>query len=103
MTKVTRKLKPTVAAASSPQSALAAHAGNEKYPAIPNALAAFDQLPDSAHVRLPIVAPLFSTSTATVWRWVKSGRLPAPKKLGPNTTAWNVGELRRVMASVQGA
>lgn len=65
---------------------------------IPAALAQFDDLPDSASVRLPVVAALNGISAPTVWRWVKAGRLPAPKKLGPNTTAWNVGELRRASA-----
>ncbi len=65
---------------------------------VPPGLANFDKLPDSAHVRLPIVAQLFSIGPATVWRWSKEGRLPAPKKLGPATTAWNVGELRRTLA-----
>jgi predicted DNA-binding transcriptional regulator AlpA len=62
---------------------------------IPAALAQFDQLPDSAHVRLPVVAALHGVGPATVWRWVKAGRLPAPVKLGPNVTAWRVGALRR--------
>ena len=63
-------------------------------PAIPSALVNFDRLPDSAHVRLPVVAALHGISAPTVWRWVKSGRLAAPVKLGPNTTAWRVGDLR---------
>lgn len=63
---------------------------------IPAALANFDSLPDSAHVRLPIVAAWRGSSPATIWRHVKSGLLPAPVKLGPNTTAWRVGDLRRV-------
>jgi len=62
---------------------------------IPTALANFDSLPDSAHVRLPIVAALRCSSPATIWRHVKAGLLPAPVKLGPNTTAWRVGDLRR--------
>lgn len=62
---------------------------------LPAALAAFDSLPDAAHVRLPVVAALKSVSPATVWRWVKAGRLPAPVKLGPGVTAWKVGDLRR--------
>lgn len=62
---------------------------------IPAALVQFDSLPDSANVRLPVVAALNGISSASVWRWVKTGRLPAPKKLGPNTTAWSVGDLRR--------
>lgn len=61
-------------------------------------LAQFDSLPESAHVRLPTVSALHGIGPATVWRWVKVGRLPAPVKLGPNTTAWRVGELRKSMA-----
>jgi prophage regulatory protein len=63
--------------------------------AVPTALAQFDAFPDSAHVRLPVVAALNGVSPATVWRWVRAGRLPSPVKLGPNTTAWRVGDLRR--------
>ena len=61
-------------------------------------LAQFDTLPESAHVRLPVVAALHGIANATVWRWVIAGRIPAPVKLGPNTTGWRVGELRRAMA-----
>lgn len=63
---------------------------------IPAALAQFDQLPDSAHVRLPVVAAWRGISPATVWRHVKAGLIPQPVKLGPNTTAWNVGALRSI-------
>ena len=65
---------------------------------IPKALSQFDKLPDSAYVRLPVVAALYGIGPATVWRWVKTGRLPQPVKLGPNTTGWRVGGLRRVGA-----
>lgn len=65
---------------------------------IPTGLAQFDSLPNSAHVRLPVLIGKFSVSAPTIWRWVKSGRLPAPIKLGPNTTAWRVGELRDCLA-----
>jgi len=64
-------------------------------PSLPFALAKFDDLPDSASVRLPVVAALNGISAPTVWRWVKAGRLPAPRKTGPNVTVWSVGELRR--------
>jgi len=64
---------------------------------IPVGLAEFDQLPDSAFVRLPVVRAVNgNVGSATVWRWCKAGILPAPHKIGPNTTAWNVGELRRM-------
>jgi predicted DNA-binding transcriptional regulator AlpA len=85
--------QPTLAARSAahkPQKPLAA--------VLPTALSQFDSLPDAAHVRLPIVAGLNGISAPTVWRWVKTGRLPAPVKLGPNTTAWNVGALRAAIA-----
>jgi predicted DNA-binding transcriptional regulator AlpA len=57
----------------------------------------FDLLPDSAHVRLPVVAALHGISRVTVWRWSKAGRLPTPVRRG-GVTAWNVGALRRSMS-----
>ncbi len=59
----------------------------------------FDNLPDSAHVRQPVVEVLYTCSGATVWRWEKAGIIPAPLKLGPRITAWNVGQLRANLAA----
>jgi predicted DNA-binding transcriptional regulator AlpA len=64
----------------------------------PPAFLAFDHLPDSAQVRLPVVAALNGVSAVTVWRWSKTGSLPRPIRRGGVTT-WNVGELRRTMTS----
>lgn len=64
-------------------------------PEIPAALAQFNDMPDAAYVRAPVVAGLYGISLATVWRWVKTGRLPAATRLGPNTTGWQVGALRQ--------
>lgn len=66
--------------------------------AISDALANFDSLPDSANVRQPVVQGLYGCSAATVWRLVKKGVIPAPKKLSERVTAWNVGELREALA-----
>lgn len=71
--------------------------GNETS-AIPLALQNFDSLPNSANVRLPVVMALFACSQPTVWRCVKDGRIPRPRKLSPRTTCWNVGQLRQVLA-----
>ena len=60
--------------------------------------AAFDSLSDKAFVRLPVVAELYATSPSNVWRWVKKGIIPQPLKLAPQTTVWNVGELRRSLS-----
>ena len=65
--------------------------------AIPDTLRHFDQLPDAAHVRQPIVERLFACSGATVWRRVKDGRIPKPRKLSDRVTAWNVGALREAL------
>lgn len=66
---------------------------------IPLELANFDQLPNSAHVRLPVVAGLYGSSYSNIWRNVKKGLIPSPVKLTTNTTAWNVGELRAALAN----
>lgn len=65
--------------------------------AISDALKNFDALPDSANVRQPVVEALIGCSAATVWRMVKRGTLPAPRKLSERVTAWNVGALRKVL------
>ncbi len=66
---------------------------------ISDSLKNFDSLPDSANVRLPVVTALKACSAATVWRMVKRGDLPAPRKLSERITAWNVGELRKALAA----
>ena len=67
--------------------------------AIPDALRNFDSLPDAANIRLPVVQALIGCSGGTVWRMVKRGTLPAPRKLSERVTAWNVGELRQALAA----
>ena len=66
---------------------------NDIHPSLKN----FDQLPDSANVRLPTVMGLYGISAATVWRQVKAGIIPSPRKLTPRTTAWSVKDLRQVL------
>lgn len=66
--------------------------------AVPTALSQFDQLPNSAYIRLPILMALYGVSAATIWRGVQKGTIPAPKKLTERTTAWNVGLIRAALA-----
>lgn len=68
-------------------------------PPLATALQQFDHLPASANVRLPVVIGLFGCSAPTVWRRVKSGGVPAPRKIG-GTTVWNVGELRAALRAI---
>tara|TARA_B110000902_G_C14270293_1_gene572872 strand:- start:150 stop:389 length:240 start_codon:yes stop_codon:yes gene_type:complete len=65
------------------------------------ALRDFDQLPNSANVRLPVVKGLLNVSGATVWRLSKN-QILNPIKLSERCTAWNVGELRAFLASKVG-
>tara|TARA_R110000787_G_scaffold21074_6_gene62625 strand:+ start:30 stop:263 length:234 start_codon:yes stop_codon:yes gene_type:complete len=60
----------------------------------------FDSLPNSAFVRLPMVATLYATSQSNVWRWMERGIVPRSRKLAGRTTAWNVGELRQSLKEI---
>lgn len=65
------------------------------------ALKQFNDLPDSAGARLPVVQALFGgISAPTVWRWTRDGKLPAPTKRGGVTT-WPVGGLRRALSAAE--
>lgn len=68
---------------------------------IPAGLKHFDILPDSANVGSDVVCSLYGgITTVSLWRWVKAGRVPAPRKLGGSRiNAWNVGTLRAALAA----
>jgi prophage regulatory protein len=42
---------------------------------------------------------LLPVSPATIWRFVKDGKFPAPFKLGLNTTVWDASEVDAWLAS----
>lgn len=67
---------------------------------VSDALMNFDQLPESANVRVDVVAGLFGVSIPSVWRMTRDGRLPQAKRISARHTAWNVGELRAVLATL---
>lgn len=67
--------------------------------AIPEALANFDKLPDSAYIRLPVMKGLYGVSSASIWRGVKIGAIPKPRKLSVRCTAWNVGQVRAALSA----
>ena len=69
---------------------------------IPEALTNFDNLPDSAFIRLPTLKRLYGVSAATIWRGVKNGSIVAPAKLSERCTAWNVGKVRAALAAKAG-
>ncbi|MFT4101124.1 MAG: helix-turn-helix domain-containing protein [Burkholderiaceae bacterium] len=56
----------------------------------------FDSLPASALVDIGVVCRVFKLSTATVWRWAKTGQLPPPRRIG-RSVRWSVGDLRKAL------
>lgn len=65
-------------------------------------LANFDELPDAAMVDIRTVSALMGRGRSTIWRDVKLGRFPAPVKMGPGCTRWNVGVIRRTLEATVG-
>ena len=46
----------------------------------------------------PPIEPLIPVSKTTWWAWIAAGKAPRPVKLGPNTTAWRVSDIREFIA-----
>ena len=64
----------------------------------------FDQTPDCAYLRTwqligckkkPNHPKLVPICRATLWRWVKQEKFPAPQQIGSNTTVWLCGDIRK--------
>jgi len=60
-----------------------------------------DDIPEYGFVRLPQVLKIFPVSKATWWAGVKSGRFPKSVKLGANTTAWRVEDIRALVEKAE--
>jgi prophage regulatory protein len=71
-----------------------------------------NNLPDWALLRLkqiigdpkadPPIPPIIPISKSAWWAGVKSGRFPKPSKaLGPNTSTWTVGDIRKLSRSLK--
>lgn len=63
-----------------------------------DALAGFDALPDDALVPAQVVRSLFRFSPATMYRRLKAGTLPPPRRFGGVAVRWRVADLREVIA-----
>jgi predicted DNA-binding transcriptional regulator AlpA len=58
-------------------------------------------MPPEGYVDTRTVCHVFATSKSTLWRWISEHRFPAPEKLGPGSTRWNVSVLREHMAKLR--
>lgn len=71
------------------------------------------QLPDTGFLRLrqilgdpnaePPIPPIIPVGKSAWWAGVRTGRYPAPIKLGPRTTAWTVESIRRLIDDTSNA
>ena len=69
------------------------------------------QLPETGFLRIrniigdakanPPIPAVIPVSKSTWWAWVRSGKAPAAKKLGPRTTVWSVDSIRAYLASAK--
>jgi len=67
-------------------------------------------LPEIGFVRLPQIVgdrsadppiePLIPISKSGWWQGVREGRYPKPVKLGPNTSAWRVEDIRALIKKI---
>lgn len=48
---------------------------------------------------IPAIIPV---AKSTLWAWVKAGKFPAPVKLGPRVTAWDVCVIREYLEQAAG-
>jgi predicted DNA-binding transcriptional regulator AlpA len=46
----------------------------------------------------PTSKGMLPVSPATIWRWVREGKFPAPYKLGDSITVWNLVEVEAFIA-----
>jgi prophage regulatory protein len=58
------------------------------------------QFPQTGFVRLPQILEVIPIGKSTWWAGVKSGKYPAPVKLGQNTTVWKAEDIHALIASL---
>jgi len=57
---------------------------------------------DARLLRLKQVMEIIPIGKSTWWAGVKSGRYPAPVKLGPKTTCWRAEDIRKLIDQAAG-
>lgn len=54
-------------------------------------------IPETGFVRLPSILAVYPVSRTTWHTGVKSGRFPAPVRLGARTVAWRAEDIRKLI------
>ena len=60
----------------------------------------FDDMPNSALVRIRDALEIIPVSPSTWWEGVRAGKYPKGFKLGLKTTVWRVGDIRAFLANL---
>ena len=60
-----------------------------------------DSFAPQGFLRLPTILELIPVGKSTWWAGVKSGRFPKGVKLGQNTTAWRVQDIKLLIESFE--
>ena len=63
----------------------------------------YQTLPNEGFIRLPKVLEVLPYSKSKWWDGVAKGEFPKPKKLGPNISAWNVIDIRKLIQELDEA
>lgn len=59
-----------------------------------------NNLPQAGFVRIPQILSVIPISRSSWWAGVKSGRYPAPIKLGANTTVWKAEDIHSLIMQI---
>jgi len=57
-------------------------------------------LPQEGFARLPQVLHVLGIGKTIFWEGIKTGRFPAPIKLGPRTSVWKVEDIRNLISRI---
>ena len=57
--------------------------------------------PEQSFLTVQATASRFSVSPATIWRWVRKGRFPAPVRLSDNCTRWKTSDITAWESSLE--
>ncbi|MGZ8983520.1 MAG: helix-turn-helix transcriptional regulator [Methylotenera sp.] len=61
-----------------------------------------EPIPQTGFVKIPQILAVIPVSPSTWWAGVKTGRFPAPIKLGANTTVWRAEDIHALINRING-
>lgn len=59
-----------------------------------------ETIPQTGFAKIPQILSVIPVSRSTWWAGCKSGRFPAPIKLGANTTVWKAEDIHALIKQI---